>query len=68
MANSIFRVCDIHEQQFAYCFMVIVMCQTGIGEIFSVDGWSILSSCALVAGSGCVRACGGESRHLAKIS
>ena len=59
--TSIFSVFDIREQQIAYCFMVIVMCQTGIGEIFSVDGWSILSSCALVAGSGCVRACSGET-------
>ena len=32
---------------------------------FSVDGWSIRWSCALVAGSGGVWACGEESRHLA---
>ena len=32
------------------------------------DGWSILCSCALVAGSGCVRACCGETRHLTKVS
>ena len=68
MANTIFRVCDIPEQQFTYCFIVIVMCQTGIGKLFSVDGWSILWSCARVAGSGCVRACSGESRHLAMVS
>ena len=48
--------------------MVIVMCQTGNGGIFSVDGWSIFCSCALVAGSGCVRACSGESRHSAMVS
>ena len=64
MANSVFRVCDIHEQQIANCFMVIVICQTGIGAFFSVDGSSILWSCALVAGSGCVRACSEEKQTL----
>ena len=51
-----------------YRSMAIVICQPRIRAIFSVDGWSILWSCARVAGSGRVRACSGETRNLAMVS
>ena len=72
--NSLVLQFYIDQQLFAWCFMIIVICQPGIREKFSIiikhPWWLVhtFCSCALVAGSGCVRACGGETRYLAMVS